>query len=187
MKHITLILILLLTSSCLTVKRIERNCDKFAKVCTTERVDTVHIETIKTITKRDTVIEYRFTQDTVYQEIEVEKPVYVENGLINSEQSYLEAGFAWSTAEVDAGVLRHYLESSDTTIQVQLKDALKTIETLRTELKSSSKTIMIQENSNFANFTIKWFVGTLVLVLIGVVILLFRFKEKLLGIGKQLF
>ena len=126
MKQIAFILICLLSVSCMTVKRIERNCDKFEKICTTGNVDTVEINNSTVVFLRDTTINFYFPRDTVYLETPVDIPIKVDKGLINSKQSYLKAGYAWSTAQVESGVLKHYLESGDTIIQIRLDNALRT-------------------------------------------------------------
>jgi len=95
----------------MTVKRIERNCDAFAKVCITESKDTVRIENTVVVTERDTIINFYFPRDTVYLETPVDIPPKMDKGLVNSKLSYLEVGLAWSTAQVEKGVLKHYIES----------------------------------------------------------------------------
>ncbi|HDY89982.1 MAG TPA: hypothetical protein ENH82_17910 [bacterium] len=168
----------------MTVKRIERNCDKFEQICTTGNVDTVRIETHTETVLRDTIINFYFPRDTVYQETRVTVPRRVNWGLINSKQSYLEAGLAWSTAQVKGGVMQHYLESGDTILQIQIDDGLKTITTLRTERKTSERTITVKENTKFAEFTIKWFWVSfiIILLLVGVAV----FKNRLLGFVKKI-
>ena len=188
MKQIpVLILICLLSTSCMTVKRIEKNCDKFEQICTTGDVDTVRIETITKEYLRDTTIDFYFPRDTIYLETPLDKIPGVKKGLINSKLSYLEAGLAWSTAQVEQGVLKHYLESGDTLLRIQVKDGLKTIETLRTELKISKSYVQVQENTKFAKFTIKWFIGSLVVIILVLGWLVLKNKAKLIGLAKKLF
>ena len=188
MKQIAvLILICLLSVSCMTVKRIEKNCDQFEQICTTGNTDTVRIETTVTEYLRDTTINFYFPRDTVYLETPMNKIPGVKKGLINSKLSYLEAGLAWSTAQVEQGVLKHYLESGDTLLRIQVKDGLKTIETLRTELKSSHQVVTVKENTKFAKFTIKWFIGSLVIIILVLGWLVLKKKAKLIGLVKKLF
>lgn len=189
MKQIIFILICLLFSvSCMTVERIERNCDKFEKICTTGDVDTVRIETNTETTVRDTIVEYWFLGDTASGEVEVvvDVPQKVDKGLVNSELSFLEAGYAWSTAQVESGVLKHYIESSDTVIQIQLDDALRTEKQLRTELRTSQKIVTVKENTKFAKFTIKWFIGSLIVIILVLGWLVLKYKTKLIGVVKKL-
>ena len=185
MKQITLILICLLSVSCMTVKRIERNCDQFEQVCTTGNTDTVRIENTVVVTERDTVINFYFPRDTVYLETPVNVPPSVNRGLVNSKLSHLEAGLAWSTAQVKQGVLKHYIESGDTILRIQLDNVIKERETLRTELKASHQIVAVKENTKFAKFTIKWFVGSLVVIILVLGILFFKYQAKLLGVFKN--
>ena len=186
MKQISLILICLLSVSCMTVKRIEQNCDKFEQICTTGNTDTVRIENTVVVTERDTIINFYFPRDTVYLETPMKKlPPKVDPKLLNTDLSYLESGLAWSTAQVVDGVLKHYLESGDTTIRIQLDNALKTITTLRTELRSSTKVITIKENTKFAKFAIKWFVVSLVVIILILGWLFLRYQAKVIGVFKN--
>lgn len=189
MKQIAFILIGLLSVSCMTVKRIERNCDKFEQICTTGSVDTVRIETHTETILQDTVINFYFPRDTLYLETPLKRIPgrRVQWGLINSKVSYLEVGLAWSTAEVKEGILKHYLESGDTIIRIQLKDALKTIKTLHTELKTSQTYITIKENTRFAKLCIKWFIGSLVVIVLVLGWFVLKYKTKLIGLAKRMF
>ena len=188
MKQIpVLILICLLSVSCMTVKRIEKNCDQFEQICTTGNTDTVRIENTIVVTERDTIVYFSFPRDTMYVEIPVNVPPKVNRGLVNSKLSYLEAGLAWSTAQVESGVLKHYIESGDTIIRIQLDNAVKTIKQLRTELKSSHQVVTVKENTKFAKFTIKWFIGSLVVIILVLGWLVLKNKAKLIGLAKKLF
>jgi len=187
MKQIVFILICLLSVSCMTVQRIERNCDEFAKICIAENTDTVRIENTIVVTERDTVVYFTFPRDTMYVEIPVKIPPKVNKGLVNSKLSYLEAGYAWSTAQVEKGVLKHYIESRDTIIQIQLDNAVKTIKQLRTELKSSQKYITVKENTKFADFTIRYFWYSLIVIILILGWLVLKNKAKLIGVAKKLF
>ena len=188
MKQIlVLILICLLSVSCMTVKRIERNCDQFEQICTTGNVDTVRIETITKEYLRDTTINFYFPRDTVYLKTPMNKIPGVKRGLINSKLSYLEAGLAWSTAQVEQGVLKHYLESGDTIIRLQLDNVIKERETLRTELKASKSYVTIKENTNWANLCIKIVWGLFVVIILALGWLVLKNKAKLIGLAKKLF
>ena len=189
MKQIAFILLIcLLSVSCMTVKRIERNCGKFEQICTTGNVDTVIIDNSTVIFLRDTTINFYFPRDTVYLETPLKKipGKEIDPKLLNTDISYLKAGLAWSTAQVVKGVLKHYLESGDTILQIRLDNALRTEKTLRTELKVSKSYIPIKENTKFAKFTIKWFIGSLVVIILVLVVLFFKYRTKLIGIVKKL-
>ncbi len=177
MKYLTFLLIGLLFTSCLTVKRIERNCDLFAKVCLTGKDTTFVTREIET-TYRDTIIEYIIKRDTVYKET----PVYVEKGIVNSGVSHLEVGFAKSDAWVKSGILKHFLESGDTLLRIRLDNALRNVETLKTRLEKRQNIVTVKENTEFGKFTIKWFWISFFVILILTLIVIF--KNKLFKIFK---
>ena len=101
MKYLTLLFSIVLLSSCMTMKRIERNCDKFAAVCLAKSSDTVFVTKEVEIVYRDTTVEWVLYRDTVY----LSTPVYIRQGLMNSKLSLLETGLAKSTAQVISGGL----------------------------------------------------------------------------------
>jgi len=182
MKTLSIILITLLSVSCLTVKRIEKNCEKFEKVCVTE------IETqTDTIIKTKTVIRYRDT--TLYiempgREIIKEVPVYIKAKLANSELSVLKVPYARSYARVINSKLKHELIQTDTILLFRLKNALQDKKVLETQIISlkEKKVVPVKENTKFAGFTIKWFIGSIVLIIVFLTIAFFKYKNKILGI-----
>ena len=184
MKTLSIILIVLLSTGCMTVKRIEKNCDLFSTVCVTE------IETkTDTIIKTKTVIRYRDT--TLYvempgREIIKEVPVYIKEGIVESDLSVLVTPLARSYAQVVNSKLKHDLIQTDTTLQFELQDALKTIRILNTEKwKTKEKQVVtITENSNWAKFCVKVVWVLIVIVILGIVYLILRYKNKILGFIK---
>jgi len=170
----------------MTVKRVERNCDLFAKVCIKE----VQTDTItKTVIKREIV--YRDT--TIYidipgKEVVKEIPVYINNGIVNSEISVLITPLARSTAQVINSNLCHELAQTDTVLLIKLDNALQSIKTLEKQNKilKEKYVVTVTENSNFAGFTIKWFIGSLVLIILGIGYLILKNKAKILGLIKRI-
>lgn len=124
-KIITFIIISLLLSSCLTVKQIERNCDKFAKVCDVGTSEVI-TET-QTIILRDTLIYWH----PMTQVVERVDTVFIQNEVAWTDMSYLEVELAHSTAWVTGNALKHTLTQKGDSIQLQLKNALERIETLK--------------------------------------------------------
>lgn len=176
MKYLILLSVLLFSVSCMTVRRIERNCDTFAKVCLTEKDTIIITEKIEVI-YRDTIIDYQIKRDTIYQET----PVYVKQGLMNSDISHLETDLANSTAQVISGVLKHNLQSGDT-IQIKLDNALTEVTILKTRLEKHQDIVTIKENTKFAEFTVKWFwISFFVIVILTLIMV---FKNRLLKIFK---
>lgn len=180
MKTIIIILVSLLSVSCLTVKRISKNCDKFAAVCVTDVKTEVRIvtNTITEIEYRDTII-YKYLPGKVVEKIVT---VYVNNGIIESDLSVLVTPLARSTAQVINSRLEHYLTQNDTTLQFELDNANKTIRILNTEKWETKKqqTVTVKENSNFANFAIKVFWGLIIIVVLGIGYLIFKNWIKIL-------
>ena len=180
MKYLTLLLSIILLSSCMTVKRIERNCDKFAAVCLTKSSDTVFVTKEVETVYRDTVVEYFIKRDTIHWST----PVYIRQGLMNSKLSLLETGLAKSTAQVKSGILKHFLQSGDTVLQIRLDNALRDVRVLNTRLETHQDIVAIKENTKFARFTIQWFwISFLVIVILVAAVV---FKNRLLGLFKKL-
>jgi len=186
MKYSIILLIALLSVSCMTVKRIEKNCDLFTKVCITEIVTkTDTIRTIKTVIEyRDTIIYVKVPGKTVIKEV----PVYIENGIVNSDQSYLTVPYAESTAQVINSQLIHDLTQVDTLILIKLQDALKTIKIQEKQIETLKEkyVVTLYENKPFAKFTIKWFIGSVILIVIFLIIAFFKYKNKILGMFKKI-
>ena len=194
MKYLTIILIGLLSVSCLTVKRIEKNCDKFAAVCITE----TEKET-ETTTETTTEIEYRDTTGAIYIpgkkvkdkipvriEDEKKKPVPVKKEYVNSELSVLKVPFAKSTAQVVNSRLIHKLTQTDTLLFIKWKNAIKTIkiqEKQITVLREKS-VVQVKENTPFAKVCIKIVWGLVVIVILGIGFLIFKYKTRIFGLFK---
>ena len=184
MKNILLLLIGLSSVSCLTVKRISKHCSEFEKVCVTE------IETkTDTIIKTKTVIRYRDT--TLYiempgREIIKEVPVYIKEGIVESDLSVLVTPLARSTARVLNSRLEHYLIQNDTTLQLELQDALQTITIQEKQIETLREKyiIPIKENTKFADFAVRYFWYSLIVIILICGFLFFKFKNKILGIIK---
>jgi len=184
MKNLIIISILLLSVSCMTVKRISKHCSEFEKVCVTE----TKIQT-DTIIKTKTVIRYRDT--TLYiempgREIIKEVPVYIKEGIVESDLSVLVTPLARSYAQVVNSKLSHELIQVDTTLRIKLENALKYSKVLETQIISlkEKKVVPVKENSRFAGFTIKWFIGSIILIIIFLTIAFFKYKNKILGFIK---
>jgi len=163
----------------MTVKRIERNCDEFAKVCLTSK-DTVYIMKEVDIVYRDTTVEYLIRRDTIHWAT----PVYIRQGLMNSDISRLEVGLAKSTAQVVSGDLQHFLQSGDTLLRIRLDNALRDAKTLYTKLESRQDIITVKENTKFAGFAIQWFWISFIVIVI--LVLIVAFKNRLLGMFKRI-
>ena len=118
MKTINLILISFLLSSCLTVKKIERNCDKFAKVCISEQV--TKIEYRDTTIYKDRIIEVKFPKDTVY----ITKPIYIRENKCFMDYTRKTFGNIWASAKVDNSILDLKAGYVKNIIQVPIRDTI---------------------------------------------------------------
>jgi len=201
MKNLILLFISLwFCAACMTTRRIEKHCDDFAKICITEAEIETETDTTRNteteITKRDTTAIIYIPEETIKDKKPVtvvdeeKKPVpVVKKEYVNSELSVLTVPFARSYAQVVNSELIHELVQTDTLLRIQLENALIEKKILTTELvKLKQKkivTITIKENSGFAKFCIKVFWGLLIVSVLGIGYLIFRFRVKLLGLFKK--
>lgn len=185
MKNLFIILIALFLTSCMTVKRVEKNCDLFAKVCITETETETEIitETKTEIIYRDTIIYVKVPEKTVIKEV----PVYIEKGISNSELSVLSVPFARSYAQVVNSRQEHKLVQTDTLLLFKLENSLKTIKTQEKQIKilKEKYVVTVKENTDWAKFCIKVFWGLLGLVIIGIGFIIFKLKTKKLSLFKS--
>jgi len=185
MKYLVIILIGLLSVSCMTTKRIEKHCDDFAKVCITDvKTEVQIIRDVQTeVIYRDTTIYIKVPGKEVIKEV----PVYIEKGIVDSELSILKVPYAISYSQVISSTLRHELVQTDTILRVKLEDALKYSKTLEKQNKilKEKYVVTVTENSNFAKVTIKVFWGLVVIVILGIGYLVLKNKAKLLGLLKK--
>ena len=138
--------------------------------------------TVTEIEYRDTIVYVNVPGKTVIKEV----PVYIENGIVNSELSILSVPFAMSTAQVINSKLRHKLAQTDTILLLRLKNALKTVKILEKQntVLKEKYVVTLYENKPFAKFTIKWFIGSVILIAIFLTLAFFKYKNKILGITK---
>lgn len=113
---------LILLNGCLSVKRIEKNCDQFAKICVVGqevRIDTV-IKEKTTILYKDTIVYVTLNPDTVYKSIKTKIPfVFTTDTLVISD------AYSISSAWVYKSKLQGNLVTKDTTLTFRLKNAIK--------------------------------------------------------------
>ena len=184
MKNLFIILICLFLTSCMTVNKVKRNCDIFMTVCEVPVKKEVEIITniVTEVIYRDTTIYVKVTGKTVIKEV----PVYIVEGVVNSELSVLNVDFARSYARVVGSRLEHELTQTDTLLLFKLKDALKVVKTQEKQIKTLREkyVIEIEKNTSFAKFAINVFWGLLIAVVLASGILIWKFKSKLLPLFK---
>ena len=194
MKTITIILIGLISVSCLTVKRIEKHCDDFAKVCITETETSTETNTeiITEIEYRDTTIIVYISEEKVKDKIPVriedenKKPVPVKKEYVNSELSILQVPFATSYAQVINSKLSHELIQTDTVLLFKLQNAIKTVKRQEKVIKvlKEKYVVTVKENTPFAKVCIKIVWALIVIVVLGIGFLIFKYKARIFGLSK---
>ncbi len=194
MKCLFILLIGLLSVSCLTVKRIEKNCDKFAAVCITETETNTETNTEITteIEYRDTTIIVYISEDKVKDKIPVRiedensKPIPVKKEYVNSELSVLKVPFARSTAQVVNSRLIHELVQTDTLLFIKWKNAIKTIKIQEKQIKilREKSVVQVKENTPFAKACIKIVWGLVVIVVLGIGYIIFKYKSRIVRLSK---
>ncbi len=118
MKAISYILVCLLFSSCLTVRKIERNCDKFAQICVTD--SKVVVEYRDTIIYKDRIIEVQLPKDTV----KIVDTLYIEDNKCFLPYTKKTFGNVWASAKVDNSVLDLKAGYVKNIIQVPIHDTI---------------------------------------------------------------
>ena len=109
---IILVYIILTLSSCLTVKRIQRNCDKFAAVCLTD----IENETIV----RDTIVKLAPIRARLpVSDINLKLTLQVVNGDVNMPLTVYKSGIITVEFSVTGNILNIHSFLNDSTILVQ--------------------------------------------------------------------
>ncbi len=158
MKNIIIFLLLFSFTSCLTIGRIERNCDKFAQICVTDVEKKIVIR--DTTIYKDRIIEVVLPKDTV----EVIKTVTVrEDNLAYLPEVHKEFGLIGVDASVYRSVLKIVAYLTDSTILQPIHDTIVLPGAIKEQFVI--KTVTVKEAPAFYKFTFYLF---LILVLIGI-------------------
>ena len=184
MKYLTIILICLMSVSCMTTKRIKKHCSEFELICVTDKEKEIEIRYIDTIIYRyrDTSYNVPVPPKIIYRE----KPVYIVKGIVNSDPLVMETDLCKSISQVLNSKLTNELEQKDTTIRLELKNALVEVHKWKNKYTKeiSKEVITIQKNKPFAKFAIKWFMGSLIVIVIFIIIAFLKYKSKILRLIK---
>jgi hypothetical protein len=171
LNYLLLAIGLWLLASCLTVGRIENNCDKFAKVCVTEQKVTVIVKD-SFIYRIDTVI-VTLPKDTVT----LYDTITVINGLAQLPKVHKRSGVISVDAWVRNSVLSVYAYLNDSTILVPFRDTITipvtTVTTDNTVLQPPVKYI-----PKFYKFTFWIFIVSLIAAVVYIAWSLF-FKSRI--------
>lgn len=146
-KLIYISFLMLIFSSCLTVGKIQRNCDKFAQVCTTEKVtETVYRDT--TIFKTDTV-KITLPRDTV----KLTDTVTVINNMAYLAPVYKRFGLIGVNAGVEANILNVNAWLTDSTILQPVSDTILIEKAIKEKAETRTVTIVKKHVPGFYKFT----------------------------------
>lgn len=173
MKTITFFLVCIIFSSCLTVKRIERNCDKFAKVCITD--SKTIIEYRDTVIYKDRVIKVELPKDTVY----ITKPVYIRENLCQMDYTRKTFGNIWASAKIDNSVLDLKAGYVKNIIPVPIHDTIFIEKAVTNTTTDNTVTVVKKYIPKFYKFTFWFFISLLV---VGIGYGVYKFKPVLFKI-----
>lgn len=162
-KWIIAVVIFVSAISCLTVKRIEKNCDKFAKVCITESI--TKIEYRDTIIYKDRIVKVKLPTDTVY----ITKPVYIKNNQCFMDYTKKVFGNIWASAKVDNSVLDLKAGYVNNIIQVPIHDTIYIEKAITNTTTDNTATVVKKFIPKFYKFTF-WFFILGVVAGIGIIV-----------------
>lgn len=175
-KGVLVISVILMFPSCLTVGMIERNCDKFAKVCVeSETSDTVFIyRSDTTYIKRDSLVYVTLPADTVEKKI----PVYIKDGIINSDTLYASAEFGEAWAWVFNSDLNLKLFQFENSYEFEIEIRDKVIENLNKQIITLEKNIIVKEKW-WEKVGRQWYLYAIIIILVLVLIdtRFYKFKQ----------
>lgn len=154
----------LLFPSCLTISRIQRNCDKFAQICVTEK-ETVTVYRDTTIFRTDTIrvpLPYRDT-------VKIIDTVRIVNNLAWLPPVHKKIGIIGVNASVARSILNVNAYLTDSTILHTHRDTI-TLEKVIKE-KAETKTVPVRFIPDFYKFTFWFFfLQVTVLIIVGIYI-----------------
>lgn len=154
----------LLFPSCLTISRIQRNCDKFAQICVTEK-ETVTVYRDTTIFRTDTIrvpLPYRDT-------VKIIDTVQIINNLAWLPPVHKKIGIIGVNASVARSILNINAYLTDSTVLHTRRDTI-TLEKVIKE-KAETKTVPVRFIPDFYKFTFWFFfLQVTVLIIVGIYI-----------------
>ena len=133
---LTFLGMVLLFSSCLTVSRIERNCDKFSQICVTEK-ETVTIYRDTTIFRTDTIrvpLPYRDT-------VKITDTVRIVNNLAWLPPVHRQFGIIGVNASVASSILNVNAYLTDSTILHSRRDTVVIKNAIKKEATTQTVTV----------------------------------------------
>lgn len=159
-KLIVFVLTTMLLSSCLTVGRIQRNCDKFEQICVAEK-ETVTVYRDTTIYLTDTVL-VQLPRDTV----KLTDTITVSNGVASLDPVHREFGLIGVDAWVRSSVLNVDAYLTDSTMLYIEPDTVKLPGAVKTE--TITKVVPERYIPGFYQFTFWLFIIQLAVVVLWI-------------------
>jgi hypothetical protein len=180
MKKITFSLLpfLFLFTGCLTVGRIERNCDKFAQICTTP-VSTV-------IEYRDTTI---YRTDTLWYSLPPDTVRLVEKITVTGTQASIapvkrKKGIIWMEASITNNWLNVTAGLTDSTILIPHIDTVYIKDAIQNTTTTQTITIEKKYIPKFYKFTF-WLVMAQLVAFVGFIVFEVIGTNRIKGIFKR--
>lgn len=151
----------------MTVSRIEKHCDDFSKICTTNNsTDTVYKEIYKTVYKDTIVYDTIYLPgDTVYISTSIDS-IQAGNNLI-SDLNFSHAEVSFKDNRI---YLYHYDKDTTLALQIHLKNAIVERDYYKALSTNTTNTITVKENTVFARFTIWYFIISIISVIVYIII-----------------
>lgn len=160
-------LLIWLLTSCMTVGRIERNCDKFAQICITDSETKTEIEyRDTTIYLTDSVLVPLPYTDTVI----IRETLEVKNNEANLQPVHKEFGIIGVDASVVRSVLHIDAYLTDSSILHVEKDTVLVEKAIKEEKTSTTNTVVVTEKyiPGFYKFCMYWFIFSVLLISIWI-------------------
>lgn len=170
MKKIFFFIAIATLTSCLSVSKIERNCDKFAKICVVPEKVTVIVK--DSIIYRTDTIFVQLPKDTAY----IHDTIKIENGMAQLPKVHKRNGVISVDAWVKNSVLSVYAYLNDSTILVPFRDTITvpvtTVVTDNTVVSPPVKYI-----PGFYRFTLWFFIFSSAAIILFILNKIFKFTS----------
>lgn len=171
-KLLLLAALALVFTSCLTVGRIERNCDKFAQICTTDKETLIEYRDT-TIYRTDTFFVPLPVRDTVF----MTDTVTIKNGMAFLPTRHFERGIIGMDIGVSYSRIKASAYLTDSTILFPVRDTIFIKDAFTSSSTTQTVQIVKKVVPKFYKFTLWFFIITVLAV--GVVITIKLYKAKI--------
>lgn len=162
-------------SSCLTVGRIQRNCDEFAKICISANTTTIETITRDTTIFRHDTIKIQLPADT----IKITDTIRIENNRAYLPEVTKHFGLIGVKVSADNSILNVIAWINDSTFLYPHRDTLFFPDIFRQTNKTQTITVEKRHVPGFFRFTFWFFMASIAIALIWIGGHLIAFKFKL--------